>query len=76
MILLSLLYVIYAGRRVSIFSLNEDAVGSEDRFIRRIRKAVVKNDFSGNIAFAVVDGNIPLNIFVERNTVFSDLLGK
>ena len=29
--------VIYAGRRVSPSSLNEDAVGSEDRFILRIR---------------------------------------
>ena len=54
--------VIYAGRRVNIFSLNEDAVGSEDRFILRSRKAVVINDFSGNIAFAVVDGNIPKGI--------------
>ena len=60
----------YAVRRVSPSSLNEDAVGSEDRFILRSRKAVVINDFSGNIASAVVDGNIPLNIFVERNTVF------
>ena len=67
--------VIYAGRRIIPSFLNEDAVGSVDRFIPRIRKAVVINDFSGNIASAVVDGNIPLNVFAERNTVFSDLLG-
>ena len=66
--------VIYAGRRVSPSSLNEDAFGSVDRFIPRIRKAFVINDFSGNIASAAVDGNMPLNIFAEGNTVFSDLI--